>query len=232
MSNKPKRITTPKGIAKFPALVTPDEYKGKENYKVHLLLDPEQSDGLERAIEETIEVAKGQAQAQAKKKRKRPVESNRPYGEDMKPIKDDDGEITDWEPTGYTEFKCKSTASGVKNGKAWRRKLPMFDSKGKPIQNPPEIRGGAELKLSLTLIPWVNEKLEYGCKLQLEAVQVLSVGGFVNRSAEDYGFGEEEGFDADEVGGDDDTPPWSQDDEAPMGDDSDYAPVGDEDDDF
>ena len=181
---KPVTLTTPKGIALFPYLNVADTKFDKDGvYKVTLKLASEESGGVIDQIEKVMEKAQAMAEEAAKAKRKKAKASDLPYSEEL----DESGE-----ETGYILFRAKSKASGVNaKGTRWERKIPLFDPKGKPIKV--TIKGGSVLKLSLTLIPWVNPKFEYGVKLQLEAVQVFKLGqGGGERSASGFGFEAEE----------------------------------------
>ncbi|WP_142850902.1 DUF2815 family protein [Telmatospirillum sp. J64-1] len=180
-----------RGIAGFPWLNRPDtKFKAEGIYKTNLTVPGDDA----QATIEVIEAAMKEAEAEAKEKAKAKRKTAKPADMPFDPEVDDEGN-----ETGAVVFKFKSTASGVskKTGKPWTRTIPIFDAKGKPSKA--NIYGGSELVIAFTAEPWVNAKLEYGVKLQLEAVQIINlVTGGGSRSASAYGFGEEDGYSADD----------------------------------
>jgi hypothetical protein len=200
---------SPKGVAIFPYLNKPDtKWKPEGEFKTKQRIPTDEAEDLIAIIEKAQEEAKAEAmvKAKAKNKTKMVKAADLPFSAEL-----DDSE----EETGNTLFNFKSTASGTtKAGKAWSRKLALFDAKGKPFKK--DIYGGSTLIIAFTAEPWVNPKFEYGVKLQMEAVQVIdlvSTGGGAVRSASAYGFGQEEGY---EDSGEDE----SSDDEETSTDDS------------
>lgn len=106
------------------------------------------------------------------------------------------------EETGNLKFKASSVASGKskKDGKPWKRKPTLFDAKGKKLDNPPLIFGGSEVKMAVTAAPYYKpDDGSVGCTLYLDAVQVIKLVSGTGQSADDFGFGEEEGFEAEEA---------------------------------
>lgn len=190
MATKDKRpkLTTPQGIAIFPFISRPDtKFDADGVYKTLLALEGADADGVVEAVATAQAEAKAEAEKKAKAKRKKPKEADLPYEEEI-------GEDT--EETGRTLFKFKSKASGVtREGKPWKRTLPIFDAKGKKLAGKKSVFGGSTIIISYTAMPWVNPKFEYGVKLQMEAVQVIDlVSGSGGASASAYGFGSEEGY--------------------------------------
>lgn len=130
------------------------------------------------------------------------------------PIYNDDDE-----PTGQIEMKVSMKASGVvkkgpRAGKKWARKPQLFDALGRPIKGEIDIWGGTEGIVAFSFDPegyFIEGTGAYGIKLQLEAVQVVTLRAAGERDASSYGFGAQEGgFDASEYqpankdGGEDD----------------------------
>lgn len=106
----------------------------------------------------------------------------------------------DEKPTGEVEFRFKMKHSGVnkKTQKKWSRKPTIFDAKGQPMKNPPNIWGGTEGKVSFEARPyWVAGQAMSGISLSLNAVQIISLVSGGGGSAEDHGFGEEDGYEYD-----------------------------------
>jgi hypothetical protein len=203
-------VHSPKGVAIYPYLNRPDtKFDAKGVYKVDLRVPGDEADDLIAKItatqEEAAAMAKKKAAEQKKKGKKvTPKEADLPYFEAC----DEDGN-----ETGEVVFRFKSTASGVskKTGKKWQRKIPLFDSKGKPSKA--SVYGGSTLIVAFTVEPWVNPKCEYGVKLQMEAVQIIElVTGSGQRSATEYGFGTVEGgYEADDESEDDEDEGSSED---------------------
>lgn len=193
-----KKGVSPKGTAIFPYLNKPDvKYDAEGVYTTALALEGDDIEEMEKRIAPILRAAKEAAETEGKKKRKKAKEADMPFRPELTRVDPESDEIP--EETGRVLFRFKSKASGKrKDGSLWERKVALFDSKGKPMNA--LVGGGSVLKISYTLVPWVNPKLEYGVKLQLEAVQVITLGAMGgNQDAEGFGFGEEEGgFEADE----------------------------------
>lgn len=104
------------------------------------------------------------------------------------------------QPTGDVEFKFKRKASGEykdgpKKGQKWHAKPDLFDARGKAIGKGVNIWGGSEGKVSGIARPYfVAGNAFCGLTLNLNAVQVIELVSNGTRSADSYGFGEEEGF--------------------------------------
>lgn len=123
--------------------------------------------------------------------------------EPMPPEFDDEGD-----ETGTCILKAKRKASGVyksgpKTGQRWTAKPNIFNASGAKLNNPPQIGGGSEVKMSIELKPYyVAGTGQVGCSFNLEAVQLLTLVQFGQRDASGYGFGAEDG---DEIEDGDDT---------------------------
>jgi len=104
------------------------------------------------------------------------------------------------EPTGQYEFRFKTAASGVnKKGERWERTVPIFDAKGKPVKNLKEIWSGTVGKVAYSVSPYfVAGSGAAGITLYLEAVQIIELNAGGGRSASEFGFSEEDGFDSSE----------------------------------
>lgn len=196
MAKAPQRPTlnSPKGAFKFPKLTTPDtKFKEEGEYSVKLVVAsdaPGAADLIakcDREAEASLKEAKANAKnaAEAKKWETKYL----PYAH----IEDEET----GEPTGEVEFKFTMKASGVskKTGKPWTRKPALFDAKGKPIKDEVDIGGGTIGKISFQIIPYApTTVVGASCKLALEAVQIIELKQFGDKSASAYGFGEEEGY--------------------------------------
>lgn len=186
---------SPAGIAKFPHLNDPStKFKPEGEYQVTLLLDGEEAEKLkefiDNAMEENFNAVVEAFKTHSDPKQRRKAGSVKmaaaPYAEDV----DSDGE-----ETGYTAFRFKTGASGTtKAGKPWKFKLPLFDAKRKPTNAP--VGGGSTIKIAYEPFPYYTELVGAGISMRLKAVQVLDLKVWGERSAEGYGFAEEDGYEA------------------------------------
>lgn len=196
MAKAPQRptLTSMKGAFKFPKLTVPDtKFKAEGEYSVKLVVAsdaPGVADLIskcDKAAADSLKEAKANAKNVAEAKKWETKYLPYAYLED-----EETGE-----PTGEVEFKFTMKASGVskKTGKPWTRKPTLFDAKGKPIKDDPEIGGGTIGKISFQIIPYApTTTVGASAKLALEAVQVIELRQFGDKSASAYGFGEEEGY--------------------------------------
>ena len=213
-NKKPQLVkgVTPKGVAAWPYLNTPDEYKGKKSYKTNLTLTAEDAGALVQKIElethkvlletkekleETIANGKtGDAKAKAKKALAG-LTTSLPFTAAV----DDDGN-----ETGDVVFKFKANAEfeDKKTGQTKAIVIPIFDAKGQPTKA--SIWGGSVIRVSYALVPYyVASANTCGVSLRIEGIKVIELnsGGGAGRSADALGFGEEEdGYEATSLTGD------------------------------
>lgn len=200
---KPFKATTPKGVFKYPNLVTPDygtkEFPKKDGeFNVRLILPEADAKKLIAQLKPEFDKAIEKAQEEfaklpvAQRKKLKDVTVNEFYAE----VYDKETE----EPTGDYEFRFKSAASGTnKEGKKWERKIPLFDAKGVPAKNLKSVWGGTIGKVSFSASPYfVAATGAAGLSLRLEAVQIIELSSGGSRNASDYGFGTEDGYDSTE----------------------------------
>ena len=227
MANKKRvRLTTPKGVAKFPYLNRPDtKFNADGEYRVQLLLDPNDEQvqeflqRLDELTDEAVEKVKDDLVKEGKKAKAKAVKRRAAY----KNEEDQDGE-----PTGMVEvkFRCKAKVK-TKDGRVIELRPAIFDAKAKPVENL-DIYGGSVIKVNFTPSPYyVASSGEAGITLQLNAVQVIELVSKAGDAAS-FGFTEEEGFDSSEMGGagnveaDDDTDTNDSDDSADDADEEDF----------
>lgn len=200
---------SPRGVFKYPYLVSPD-YGTKEHpnpdgsYSVRLVVDEKTKDAFLKKLMDVIKYAEEQAESKFEdlKPAVRKKLGSVTWNDVATPIYDDETE----EETGEYEFRFKTKASGKNaKGKEWKRKLPLFDAKGKPIKNIQAIWGGTEGKLSFIARSYfVSATGAAGVTLYLEAAQIIKlVAGAGDRDADGFGFDEEEGYEADDAPFDD-----------------------------
>lgn len=105
------------------------------------------------------------------------------------------------EPTGEVEFSFSMKyrvpvwKSGKKTDEKTTRNCVIFDAKGNRMKKAPNIWGGTVGKVSFAPSAyWVAGTGAAGLSLNLEAVQVIELVSNGEKSADAYGFGEEDGY--------------------------------------
>ena len=181
--NKKKQIVTPRAVAVYPWLNSPDtKFNAEGEYKVTLKIGSDEAAPLIEEIDETINnYQKEQADKDPKVGR---YSANPPYEEEV----DDQGNLT-----GNYLFKFKQKAKiNTKDGRSIDMKIALYDAQRTPTDA--MIGGGSEIKVAATLWPYVLPTTKsVGVSLRPSAVQILSlvsVGG--NKMANL--FENEEGF--------------------------------------
>lgn len=194
-------FTSPKGRYSWPALVKPDygtpEFPKEGGvFKVNLVV-PE-NDPAVQAFLAKLQPIQEQAEAEGAQK----------FGALAVPIRKKLGGLKvnelysieydskTEEPTGNIIFKFSTKASGVNaKGDEWTRTIPLFDAKGKALKGIAEVGGGTIGKVNFEAVPYfVAGQGTAGVKFYLVACQILDLVTHGERSAGEYGFGEEEGF--------------------------------------
>ena len=191
---KAERFVSPKGIASYPYLTNPDtKFNPDGEYKVSLIVA---GDDASKVIDFLTEKHKA-AVAQAKQENagKRVKEGELPF------IENDDGTVT-------FKFKLKAKVT-PKKGDPFEQKPALFDAKGKPLTGETKVGGGSTIKVSYEVVPYYTAIAGAGVSLRLKAVQIIELKAYSGGgNAESYGFGEEEGFEADD---EDNDPPFGPD---------------------
>lgn len=180
---KPKnpRYTTPAGIAQYPWLNKPDtKFNADGEYKVNLEVQSSDAQKLVTFLDGQF------AEAVAKAKKDNPG----------KKIKEGSPGYEVNEETGKVTFKFKTKAKvTTKSGDTFDQKVALFDAKGQPLVQAPNIGGGSKVKVSFEVMPYYTSMVGAGLSLRVKAVQVIDLVEFSGgASAEAYGFGEEEGY--------------------------------------
>lgn len=236
MSNTAKKknftATTPvKGVFMFPNLTKPD-FGTKEHpkeggeYNLRLVYSLAEAQSMNDLLEPVVEEARAAAEAEFAKL---PVGTRKKIGSITEnPVFNELYDKETEEPTGNGYFRFSMKASGKNaKGEKWERKPTIFDAKGKPVTLK-TIWGGSQGKVSFEAVPYfVAGSGAFGVKLYLRAVQVIELNQGGSRSASDFGFGSEDGFDGSEV--DDDAKNEGFDDESTDKETGDDASAGSED---
>lgn len=196
------RLTTPKGVARYPWLSRADtQFNADGVYKVNLLIPAaecadlcEKLDGLaEDSYKEAVKKAKTPALAKAIKKAA-------PYSVFVDPETGDE--------TDQIEFKFKMNSKIKTTTGEYKTIKPfIFDAKGNQLVVCPNIYGGSVLKVNFTPAAYyaANNK-QAGVSLRLNAVQILDLVTGGSAGAGGFGFSEEEGYEGDLSGGEAENP--------------------------
>lgn len=207
-----KKTVSPKGIAgPWPKLTVADEYEGKTEFKCAMVLDPAEegvNDYIKEieeaadagyaqgiaAIDKELESAKGAKLNSLKERRDNLIRSC--------PVKDEVAE--DGSPTGRYVVAFKRNAAGVyrfgkDQGKSWSIKLPIFDTKKKPIpESEGEISEGSTLRIQ-ALLKTYTFGARAGVSMNIQSVQVINLVSSGGGGGDASCFDIEEGYEASEV---------------------------------
>lgn len=184
--------TTPRGVAKWICVNTPDtKFKDEGEYRVTLLLKGKEADALKAKIDNAIKTAVVEAKANPDNAKHKKVikPADAPYKADT----DKEGN-----ETGFTAFNFKAKASGKKkDGTPWTFKPRVFDVTALPIDlTKVQVWGGSEVKVSYEMalygIKNYSPKVGAGVSLKMAAVQVLVLKTGSGKDASAFGFEAEE----------------------------------------
>lgn len=216
------QLITPAGAAVWPNLNSPDyTYKeefGEYNVKLRIPIDSAELAKFREPVEKLLDDA-----FEAQKKELVDAKKKALAAKLVKvdPFKEEEDQETG-EPTGFVVIRASMNAGGrrKKDGKEFSMAPDFFNRVGKKLKNPPKIGSGSKLKAGVRLRDYYFAKdKEIGVSFDLEAVQILTVETFGgNRSADDYGFGTEDGDDVD-----DGNPGFDEEDGEDIEDESDDA---------
>lgn len=177
---------SPLGIASYPHLNAPDtKFDSGGVYSTKLILDESGYNQIMEAVEAVMPEAKALATEKAKGKKVNRKEPSIDENED-----------------GTYTINAKMYATGkTAKGEEFKMAPKLFDASGAVVPADTKIGSGSKLKLALWLKPYFNaaDKV-YGVSVKLQAVQVIELVEFGGgRSADAFGFGQEEGFSAKDV---------------------------------
>lgn len=189
MARKPLYVTEV-GTAVFPYLIKPDtEFDSDGIYHTILEIDPDSEIKTNKGesvgtLEEFLTEARDEAIADFKK------ESGK------KRVKTPDAPFGIYEETGKFQVKFKQKARIKVDDEMVDVKLAIYDAKGKPFKGK-NLGGGSKIKIAFEVAPYGNNAIGAGITLRPKAIQIIELvkGG---ATASTFGFGEEEGFSADE----------------------------------
>lgn len=192
------RFVTPKGELLYPYLTEPDtKFNAAGDYKAEIKL-PEDAvlydakgksqgkitDYLNQAIEDAVD--RFGEEHNGKKRKGKVIEVTEA---DDAPFYVDDGYL-------FVKFKLKAYVE-PKNGEPFTQSPVLFDAKGKKLNLKQNPWTGTIARINFEVVPYYNAKdAQAGVTLRLKAAQIIDpvFGGGAN--ADEFGFGEEEGFEA------------------------------------
>lgn len=181
-------LNTPKGVAVWPNLTSPDtKFKPEGEYTCRLAFDPNEPE-VQALIKRLEQVRDEQfKEFQAEKPAHKKFTAAPVFAEELDKEGDETGRIT-------INFKMKASGVSAKTNKPWTRKPQIFDSKGKELKNPPAISGGSTLRVACELGGWgvQSSKLFY-VTTKLVAVKLIDLVTYGGQSAAGLGFDEDEG---------------------------------------
>ena len=182
-ANKKQQIVTPRAIAVYPWLNTPDtKFSSDGEFKVTLKIGPDDAQPLIQKIGEVIEEYRNE-QTQKDPKIAR-YSDMLPYEDEV----DDQGNLT-----GNYLFKFKQKAKiHTKDGRTIDMKIALYDAQRTPTDV--IVGGGSEIKVAATLWPYVLPTTKsVGVSLRPSAVQILSLVSVGGSKMADL-FADEDGF--------------------------------------
>ena len=185
---KRPQVLTPRGVAAYPRLETPDtKFNPDGEYSVQLRLPEAECADFIKTIKAYLQAEYDNQCALLKKKKLLVGPNAMPF----KRCTNEDGT-----PTGEIEIKMKLKAKvTLKSGKSWEQRPAIFDAAGKPLKDT-RIGSGSILKVSCEVNQWYTAALGVGVSLWIRAVQVIEYVPFTPHgagNASEYGFGTEEG---------------------------------------
>jgi hypothetical protein len=217
-----KKLTTPTGKARFPALQQPDTaFTSEGEYHVGLVVDPDTAEQLTSTVEKLLEGYYNEVFNQLNQKQAKKLYKYLPWEEEY-----DEND----EPTGNIIVKFRSKTMVTKeDGSQFSLQPAIFDKKKRPWPEDKLIYGGSIIKVSTTTTPYyIPSTGMCGIKLRLNAVQVIEHRDA--RSAEAFGFDDESDDEEEEKF--DTTPPLeTKEENNPIGNDNDNDDDDDEEED-
>lgn len=204
---KGKSITlvSPKGIAVFPRLATPDtKYNDLGTYQVNLAIEKADAQPLIKKLQSIHKDAFGKA-AKTSENSMFANEIDKETGEE----------------TGRVLFKFRAANKEIKKGKRageiWDRQPTLRDAKGNRITEYPNIGGGTVMKVNFEVYVRGPEHPKPGISLQPLQVQIIELVEYTG-GQEENPFDEEDGWTASDA---DNNPFGDGDDDGSEADDGD-----------
>lgn len=181
---KAPRYTTPLGVAQYPWLVEPDtKFNPDGDYKVNMLFakwTPE----LKYIVNDLNQMLEEYYQA---------IITDPKYAKNASKIQKADIWEEDCDGDIVMKFKQKAIIKSIKG--THEVKIPIFDSKGKPLSDI-KLGGGSHIKLCFSAAPYyVPSTRMCGLSLRPVAVQVIELKEWAEGGTmQAYGFKDEDGY--------------------------------------
>ena len=199
--------TSPKGSFKFPSLSKPDFGNEKfpkpdGEYKTGLVVSRADAQPLIDKLQPEWDAAIALGKVEFAKLK--PEQRKRLGSVKEQPFYQEEFDKETEEETGNVifNFKTKYKIIDKKSQEERFNKIGLFDAKGKPLAAGTAIYGGTIGKVSFQVSPYfVAGQGMAGISLRLGAAQVIDLVGPGNRSADSFGFGEEDGYETTESDG-------------------------------
>lgn len=187
MAEERQQIVTPVGTAYYAHLFKPAVFEGKTgDYEISVVFPESYTEKLKGMIDKVLVQAEESPEFKGKKFT-RPLLGYQEKDEDDKVFK------------GATVFKFKMKPEGTnrKTGETFKRKVAVFDA-SKSLVKDINIGNGTTVKVCATIAPYHTSKTVHGVGLYMEAVQIIDLVEWTGeKSADSYGFAEEDGYTAD-----------------------------------
>lgn len=195
MAKQKVRVPTPTGVLVYPRLNTPDtKFNKLGDYKADLRVPIEEAQPLIETINEAYKAHVGSPHPKFAPSKDR----------DAVYYFDRDEESGDVDKSSVV-FKIRAKNKMTKQGELWDRRPKVFDAAGKAIrmtkpngkllQSAPKIGGGTKAIANIEIDPYETNAGAKGLRLVPRAVQIIDLVSFGDGgSAEDYGFGSQDGF--------------------------------------
>ena len=172
-------LKSPKGIARYPYLNTPDtKFNPEGDYKVTLVLD---NNDETSAFVASLTAIHNEAIAKAKQDNpgKKVKIATLPINEKAEDSKT------------YVNFKLRAHVT-PRTGEPFDQKPALFDTKGNSINQ--EIGDGSTIRVAFEASSFYTATVGAGLTLRLKAVQVLSLVPIDETSFSFFGFVQEDGY--------------------------------------
>lgn len=190
-----KVITTPAGIAVYPWIKEghPDtRFDANGLYKIDVTLSAAEGEALQAEAEAVRDAYADELRAQLPAAK-------------AKKLKIADVPIEEQEDGTYL-IKTKMKAKIESKKGTFTQSPKVFDASGKPMFNEVvdsegnvareavDVRGGSVVRVAFEAVPYESSLMGVGVTFRLKAVQVIKLVSSNEASAEQFGFGEEEGY--------------------------------------
>lgn len=206
--NKAPRYVTPLGVAQYPWLIEPDtKFNPDGDYKVNMLFGDTKNADLQYMLGDLNSVLEEFYQSLIKdpkySKYASKIHKADLYEEDA------DGNIV-------MKFKQRAVIKSIKG--TYDVKIPIFDSKGKPLSDI-KLGGGSKIKLCFSVSPYfVPSTKMCGLSLRPVAVQVIELKEWTEGGTmQAYGFDSEDGYEGTDVENLQDDAPFDDPDDPSVG---------------